>query len=253
MGKLNGQAAIVTGSSRGIGKAIALTLAREGCRVTINYVNAQAEAEATAEEARREGAATIVVQADVSKSADVDRLMEYTLRAFDRIDILVNNAGIYLHAPLDRLREEDWDRVIETNLKSVYLCCKAVAKPMRDRGHGHIVNITSTAGMFASARSPAYSASKAGVIALTRSLAEWFAPQVMVNAVAAGWIDDGMSLSIKPDTKGMLAQQTPLKRFGQSQEIANIVRFLVTEEHFMTGQVLSADGGLGNVNWFLWR
>ncbi len=252
MGKLDGQVAIVTGSSRGIGKAIATALAREGCAVVVNYLHSLIEAQETANEIRRFGAKAAVVQADVSKSADVQRLVGTTLDTWGRVNILVNNAGIYLHAPLDRLTEEKWDSLLDTNLRGVYLCSQAVAQPMRAQGSGSIVNIASTAGMLAASRSPAYSVSKAGIMALTRSLAEWFAPNVKVNTVAAGWIEGGLSSGMADDMKRKIELQTPLKRFGRADEIANIVCFLVSEDHFMTGQVICADGGLGNVNWFLW-
>ncbi len=252
MAKLDGQAAIITGSSRGIGRVIALALAREGCRVVVNYLHSRGEAEQTAAEIRRLGAEAIVVSADVSTAEGAQALASAALQAFGSLDILVNNAGIYLHAPLDRLTEEKWHAVLNTNLKGVYLCSQAVAGPMRSQGSGHIVNITSTAGLFAAPRSPAYSASKGGIIALTHSLAEWFAPSVKVNAVAAGWIDGGLSSNMAAEMKRKIESQTPLKRFGRPEEVANIVRFLVSEDHFMTGQVLSADGGLGLVNWFLW-
>lgn len=251
MAKLEEQVAIVTGSSRGIGKAIALALAREGCRIVVNYLHSRVEAEATADEIQHVGAKAAVVPADVSKPADVDRLVASALETFGGVNILVNNAGIYLYAPLDRLTEEKWDRILDTNLKSVYLCSQAVAQPMLAQGGGNIVNITSTAGRLAASRSPAYAASKAGIISLTRSLAEWFAPKVKVNSIAAGWIEGGLSSGMAAEMKRQIELQTPLKRFGRAEEVANIVRFLVSEEHFMTGQVISADGGLGMVNWFL--
>jgi 3-oxoacyl-[acyl-carrier protein] reductase len=218
----------------------------------VNYLHSHDAAEATVDEIRRLGAKAAVAQADVSKPAEVDRLVCSTLDVFGAVNILVNNAGIYRYAPLDQLTEEKWDSILNTNLKGVYLCSQSVAKPMRAQGSGSIVNITSTAGMFASARSPAYSASKAGIIALTRSLAEWFAPNVKVNTIAAGWIEGGLSSGMAMGIKRKIELQTPLKRFGRAEEIANIVRFLVSEEHFMTGQVITADGGLGTINWFLW-
>ncbi len=249
--KLKDRVAIVTGSSRGIGRAIALKLGGEGAKVVVNYSRSRKEAENVVKELENLGTETIAVIADVSKAKDVNRMVNVTLESYGRIDILVNNAGVYKRAPLNGLNEMAWKRILDVNLKGVFLCTKAVSKTMFDQKIGHIVNISSTAGIYASPSSPAYSSSKAGVIGFTRSVAEWFAPYVKVNAIVAGWIENGLSAGLPQEVKTKIESQIPLKRFGKAEEIANVVLFLVSEPHYMTGQILVADGGLGNVNWII--
>lgn len=243
---LNSKVAIVTGASRGIGKEIVLTLAKTGANVVINYMGNKELAEGVAEEAKKLGRDALVIQADVSTSDGVENLVSKTLDHFGRIDILVNNAGITRDNLIIRMKEEDWDKVIDTNLKSVFLTSKAVGKIMMKQREGKIVNISSVVGTLGNAGQANYVAAKSGVIGLTKSLARELAPRgINVNAVAPGFIQTDMTANLTDNIKEKLLEQIPLARLGETKDIANIVKFLVSDEaSYMTGQVIHVDGGM---------
>ena len=242
----DGKTALVTGASRGIGRAIALRLAGDGANVVVNY-NARADAaEGVAEEIRACGAQALVVQADVGVSADVDRIVAAAIAEFKRIDILVNNAGITRDTLMMRMREDDWDAVIGTNLKSAFLVTKAVMRPMLRQHGGRIVNITSISGVIGNAGQANYSASKAGLIGLTRSTAREVASRnITCNAVAAGMIGTEIWAGVSEAAMEAVLQTIPLARKGTPQDIAEAVAFLASDAAgYITGQVLNVDGGM---------
>jgi 3-oxoacyl-[acyl-carrier protein] reductase len=238
--------ALVTGSSRGIGRAIALRLAAEGADVVVNY-NANAEAaNEVASDINASGARAIVVQADVGLTADVDRLVDQSLKEFGRIDVLVNNAGITRDTLIMRMSEADWDTVIDTNLKSAFLVTRAVMRPMLRQRGGRIVNITSISGVIGNAGQANYSASKAGLIGFTRSTAREVASRgITCNAVAAGVIDTEIWQGVPEAAVESLMQLVPAARKGTPEDIAEAVAFLASDAAaYITGQVLNVDGGL---------
>jgi 3-oxoacyl-[acyl-carrier protein] reductase len=241
-----GKTALVTGASRGIGRAIALRLAQAGANVVVNY-NARAEAaEEVAEQARAAGVETLVVQADVTQFADVDRVVQATLDRFKRIDILVNNAGITRDTLIMRMSEEDWDVVLTTNLKSTFLVTRAVLRPMLRQRAGRIVNITSISGLIGNTGQANYSASKAGMIGFTRSTAREVASRnITCNAVAAGVIDTDIWQGVSESAVSALMQMVPAGRKGTPQDVAEAVAFLASDAAaYITGQVLNVDGGM---------
>ena len=242
----DGKIALVTGASRGIGRAIALRLARGGANVVINY-NAHADAaEDVAARVREVGTDALVVQADVAQAADVDRLVQATLEKFQRIDVLVNNAGITRDTLLMRMSEADWDAVITTNLKSAFLMTKAAMRPMLRQRAGRIVNITSISGVMGNAGQANYSASKAGMIGLTRSTAREVASRnITCNAVAAGVIDTEIWQGVSDAAVAALMQMVPAGRKGTPEDVAAAVAFLASDAAaYITGQVLNVDGGM---------
>jgi 3-oxoacyl-[acyl-carrier protein] reductase len=246
MSTFEGKIALVTGASRGIGRAIALRLARGGASIVVNY-NANAEAaNEVASDVQAAGAKAIVVQADVGLAADVDRLVEATLKEFSRIDVLVNNAGITRDTLIMRMSEADWDTVLDTNLKSAFLVTKAALRPMLRARAGRIVNITSISGVMGNAGQANYSASKAGLIGLTRSTAREVASRnITCNAVAAGVIDTQIWQETPQAAIDALMQMIPLARKGTPEDIADAVAFLASDAaSYITGQVLNVDGGL---------
>ena len=251
MGKLDGKVALVTGAARGIGKEIALTLAREGADIVANALTAP-NLERLAAEIATLGRRTLTVMGDVSKKADVDRMVAAAIETFGRIDILVCNAGITRFAPFLEMTEEDWDAVIDVDLKGTFLCGQAVARHMVARQSGKIVNVSSLSGL--GARNPTmanYASAKAGVNNLTRVMALALGEHgINVNVVAPGVINTEMGLSRRTPAElaayhDLYRQQTALRRVGEARDIANVVLFLASEESsFMTGQVLVADGGV---------
>ena len=246
MDKLKGQVAIVTGSSRGIGRAIAIKLAGMGARVVVNYRGNQAAAEQVLDTIHQNGGEAIAIQADVSLFADAQRLVQSALDKWGKLDILVNNAGITRDTLLVRMTEEDWDFVLDTNLKSAFNCTKAAQRSMIKQRFGRIVNISSVAGVAGNAGQANYTAAKAGLIGFTKAVAkEVGSRNITVNAIAPGYIPTDLSSSIPPEliTKGM--DMTPLGHPGTTEDIANAVAFLVSDDaKYITGQVLVVDGGL---------
>jgi 3-oxoacyl-[acyl-carrier protein] reductase len=244
--EFDGRTALVTGASRGIGRAIALRLAAGGANLVINYNAREDAAEAVAEQVRAAGREALVVQADVSKASDVDRLMAATLERFTRLDILVNNAGITRDTLLMRMGEDDWDSVISTNLKSAFLVTRAAMRPMLRQRGGRIVNITSISGVMGNAGQANYSASKAGMIGLTKSTAREVASRnITCNAVAAGVIDTEIWQGVPEAAITALLQMVPAGRKGTPEDVASAVAFLASDAAaYITGQVLNVDGGL---------
>ena len=246
MKNLEGKVAVVTGSSRGIGRAIALKLAGMGARVVINYRSNHAAAEGVVDIIRQHGGEAVAVQADVSLFADAQRLIQSALDQWGKVDILVNNAGTTRDTLLVRMTEEDWDVVLNTDLKSAFNCTKAAQKGMIKQRYGRIVNITSVAGIAGNAGQANYTAAKAGLIGFTKAVAkEVGSRNITVNAVAPGYIPTDLSSTIPPEliTKGM--DLTPLGHPGATDDIANAVAFLVSDDaNYITGQVLAVDGGL---------
>jgi len=243
---LETKVAIVTGASRGIGRAIALELARRGARVVVNYhQNAEAAAEVVAAIEAANGQA-IAVQADVGDFDQATELVKTTLDALGQIDILVNNAGTTRDQLLMLMKEEDWDKVLRTNLKSVFNCCKAAARPMVKRREGRIINITSVSGIAGQGGQTNYAASKAGIIGFTKSLAKELGPRnITVNCVAPGFVPTDLTSDLPEDLRHRAIEATPLRRMGRPEEIAFAVAFLASDEAaFITGEVLTVDGGL---------
>jgi len=238
---LRHQVALVTGGGKRIGRAIALALAGAGADVAVNYNQSRLGAEATAREIRALGVRSLAVRADVSRPRQVDAMFRRVDQHFGRLDILVNNAGVFFPAAWDRLTEKDWDRVLGINLKGPFFCAQAAARRMSRQGRGNIINISSLGGLQAWPSYMHYCASKAGLISLTRSLAKALAPKIRVNSIAPGTI---LFPDEKPDAamRGII-RRTPLRRAGAGEDIAEMVVFLATQAHFMTGQVLVVDGG----------
>ncbi|NET00069.1 MAG: 3-oxoacyl-[acyl-carrier-protein] reductase [Sphaerospermopsis sp. SIO1G1] len=241
---LQDQVAIVTGASRGIGRAIALQLASQGAKVVVNYASSSTAADQVVEEIIGNGGEAIALQADVSKSEQVDTLIKTTIDKYKRIDILVNNAGITRDNLLLRMKLEEWQAVIDLNLTGVFLCTKAVSKIMLKQKSGRIINISSIAGQMGNAGQANYSAAKAGVIGFTKTMAKEVASRgITVNAVAPGFIKTDMTNDLKAE--GIL-QYIPLGRFGEPEDIAGMVRFLAADPAaaYITGQVFNVDGGM---------
>jgi 3-oxoacyl-[acyl-carrier protein] reductase len=241
---LKDKVAIVTGASRGIGKATAIALATEGAKLVINYANSSQAADRLVEEIIAAGGEAIAAKADVSKAVEVDELIQKTIDKFERIDILVNNAGITRDTLLLRMKPEDWQAVIDLNLTGVFLCTKAVSKIMLKQRSGRIINITSVAGQMGNPGQANYSAAKAGVIGFTKTVAKEFASRgVTVNAVAPGFIETDMTSDLK--SEGII-QFIPLARYGTPEEVGGTIRFLAADRAaaYITGQVFNVDGGM---------
>ena len=241
---LKDKVAVVTGASRGIGKAAALALASQGAKVVVNYARSSDAAEATVNEISGSGAEAIAIQADVSQSDEVDNLIKTTLDKFGRIDVLVNNAGITKDTLLLRMKPEQWQAVIDLNLTGVFLCTKAVSKTMLKQRSGRIINIASVAGQMGNPGQANYSAAKAGVIGFTKTVAKELANRgITVNAVAPGFIETDMTEDLKSDD---IIKFIPLGRYGKPEEVAGTIRFLAADPAaaYITGQVFNVDGGM---------
>ncbi|MET3682102.1 3-oxoacyl-[acyl-carrier protein] reductase [Alkalibacillus flavidus] len=243
---LDDQTALVTGASRGIGKAIALELAKSGANVVVNYSGSQAKAEEVVEEIKAIGRDAIAIQANVSNSDDVQAMIKQTVEQFGSVDILVNNAGITRDNLLMRMKEEEFDDVIDTNLKGVFNCIKGVTRQMMKQRGGKIVNVASIVGVMGNPGQVNYVAAKSGVIGMTKSVAKELASRhVNVNAVAPGFIATDMTDDLTEEQKQQMHDMIPLDRLGDPEDVARVVRFLASEDSkYMTGQTLHVDGGM---------
>ncbi|XP_057543218.1 3-oxoacyl-[acyl-carrier-protein] reductase 4 [Amaranthus tricolor] len=239
--------AIVTGASRGIGKATALALGKAGCKVLINYARSSKEAEDVAKEIEAYGGQALTFGGDVSQEADVESMMKAATDAWGTVDILVNNAGITRDGLLMRMKRAQWQDVIDLNLTGVFLCTQAAAKIMMRKKKGRIINITSVVGLSGNAGQANYSAAKAGVIGFTKSVAKEYASRGMnVNAIAPGFIASDMTAKLGEDIEKKLLDAIPLGRYGKPEEVAGLVEFLALNPAagYITGQVLTIDGGM---------
>jgi NAD(P)-dependent dehydrogenase (short-subunit alcohol dehydrogenase family) len=234
---LEGQAALITGAAKRVGRSIALRLAAEGADIVVNYESSEPEAQQLVEEIKASGRRAIAVQGDVSKRGDVQELFAAVEAEFGRLDILINNAGMFFPAEFATLTEEQWDRILDTNLKSQFLCCQTAAPVMKRRGRGRIINISSLGGLLPWPAYTHYCVSKAGSIMLTRCLARALGPEITVNSVAPGTIQFPGEV---PDEDYI--RRVPLHRTGTGDEIAQAVFYLATAD-FVTGQILAVDGG----------
>jgi 3-oxoacyl-[acyl-carrier protein] reductase len=247
--RLKNKVAVITGAAQGIGRAIATTLAQQGADVVVSDIQLE-KAETTAKEIMAEtGQKVIAVHADVVDSASVKAMIDRTIDEFERIDILVNNAGTTRDGLIMRMKEVDWDLVLNINLKGTFNCSKAVVRPMMKQHYGRIVNITSVSGLIGQVGQTNYSASKAGIIGFTKALArEVGSRKITVNAIAPGLVKTALTIDLPQELKDMFIEMTPLGRYGEPEDIANAVAFLVSDEaSYITGHVLSVDGGMAMV------
>ena len=246
MSKLTGKTAIVTGASRGIGAAIARRFAEEGANIVVNYSGSQDKAEAVVAEIEKAGGKAIAIKANVADADAVKSLADAAMKEFGSIDILVNNAGITRDNLMMRMKEDEWDDVINTNLKGVFLCTKAVTRQMMKQRAGRIVNIASIVGVMGNAGQANYVAAKAGVIGLTKTTARELASRgITANAVAPGFITTDMTEKLGDDVQSTMLAQIPLARFGAPEDVANAALFLASDEaSYVTGQTLHLDGGM---------
>ena len=243
--RLTGKVALVTGAAQGIGRAIALLLARNGADIVVSDINLE-KAEETAKEIRAIGPKATAVKVDVSNLSDVERMVEAIIEKLAKIDILVNNAGITRDKLILRMTEEDWDAVLGVNLKGTFNCTKTVIRHMAKQRSGKIVNIASVVGEMGNAGQANYSASKAGVIGLTKTIAREYAQRgINVNAIAPGYIETPMTDALPEKAKDELKKLIPMERLGKPEDVAEAVLFLVCEESsYITGQVLNVNGGI---------
>ena len=243
---LKDKCAVITGASRGIGKAIAIKFAKEGANIVINYRNNEEEALKVKEELDALGSKTLVVKADVSELKEAEHLIKEAKKEFGKVDILVNNAGITKDNLLIRMKEENFDSVIKVNLKGAFNCLKAVTPIMLKQRSGKIVNMSSVVGVVGNPGQVNYCASKAGLIGMTKSLAREIGSRgITVNAIAPGFIDTDMTRVLNEDQKKNILSQVPLNRFGSVEDIANTAVFLASDNsNYITGQVIHVDGGM---------
>jgi 3-oxoacyl-[acyl-carrier protein] reductase len=243
---LEGKVALVTGASRGIGRSIALELAQAGADVAVNYAGSEKAAEEVVQAILAMGRRASKIKADVGSVEEAEQMVSQVIETYGRIDILVNNAGITRDNLIMRMKEDEFDQVINTNLKGVFNCVKAVTRPMMKQRYGRIINISSVVGALGNPGQANYVAAKAGVIGLTKAAARELATRgITVNAVAPGFIATDMTDKLSEEQKSALLPQIPLGRMGQPEEIARVVRFLASEDaSYLTGQTLHADGGM---------
>ncbi|WP_027963157.1 3-oxoacyl-[acyl-carrier-protein] reductase [Halalkalibacillus halophilus] len=245
---LNGKTALVTGASRGIGRAIAMELGKQGANVVVNYSGSKDKADAVVEEikAMGNGDNAISIQANVADSTEVKDLIKTTVDTFGSVDILVNNAGITRDNLLMRMKEEEFDEVIDTNLKGVFNCIKGVTRQMMKQRSGKIINLASVVGVTGNPGQVNYVAAKAGVIGMTKSVAkELAARNINVNAVAPGFISTDMTEGLSEEAKDQMYDMIPLNRLGEPEDVAKVVRFLATDDaNYVTGQTIHVDGGM---------
>ena len=243
--RLANKAAVITGASRGIGRAIAMLFGREGCSVVINYKSNYEGARETAAAIEAEGGTALLFRADVCSRKEVDAMFDYCVRNFGKVDIAVNNAGVSSITPFTEISEEEWDRVVSCNLKGVFLCCQAALKLMIPRRVGKIINVASVWGLVGASCEAHYSAAKGGVIALTKALAKEVGPSgINVNAIAPGVIETDMLAGLSDEELTVLCSQTPLGRLGRPEDVARCALFLASEDSdFVTGAVICASGG----------
>jgi len=246
--ELEGKVAIVTGASRGIGRAIAERFAAEGATVVVNYVSAAGEAKKVVDRIKQAGGDAVAVRGDVSKSADVKALVAAAVRQYGRVDILVNNAGVMVTKAALDTTEDDWDRTMDVNLKGAYLCSKAVAPLMMKQQGGRIINMSSNSGLYhpSAMRFTEYVVSKAGLNGLTKALALAWGPHITVNAICPGWIKTDMIADTDPEVEKRILAETALGRWGTPDEIAGAAVFLASNDaNFITGELLIVAGGRG--------
>ena len=243
---LQGKCALVTGGSRGIGRAVCLELARQGARVAVNYAGNAAAAEETVKACEALGAEAFAIQADVADAAACEAMVKEVLTRFGRLDILVNNAGVTRDGLMPMMKEADWDAVLDTNLKGAFHCMKTVYRPMMKQKYGRIVNLSSIVGLRGNAGQANYAASKAGLIGLTKSMAKELAGRnVTVNAVAPGFIDTDMTAALPEKAREAMLSTIPMGRLGQAEDVAWAVAFFAGDASaYVTGQVLCVDGGM---------
>lgn len=244
---MENQTAIVTGGSRGIGRAICIALAKEGVNIVTCYAKSSAAAEETIAKCKEYGVQAVAIQADVAKQEDVEQLFAEALKLTGTIEILVNNAGITRDSLLIRMSDDDFDQVIDTNLRGAFYCMRAASKLMMKKRYGRIVTISSIIGVIGNAGQVNYAASKAGVIGMTKSLAkELGSRNVTANAIAPGFITTDMTEGLSETLKEQMAKEIPLGRMGTPEDVADAVAFLVSDKaSYITGQVLHVDGGMG--------
>ncbi|MCF6137073.1 3-oxoacyl-[acyl-carrier-protein] reductase [Pseudalkalibacillus berkeleyi] len=243
---LSGKTALVTGASRGIGRAIAIDLARQGVSVAVNYSGSEERARQVVEEIQEQGGKAFAIQSDVASVDSVTSMIKEVVSTFGSLDILVNNAGITRDNLIMRMKEEEWDAVINTNLKGVFNCTKAVTRQMMKQRSGRIINIASIVGVSGNPGQANYVAAKAGVIGLTKTTAKELSSRgITVNAVAPGFIETDMTEALETNVKDEMMKQIPLSRLGRPEDIASAVRFLAGDEaSYITGQTLHVDGGM---------
>lgn len=243
---LTGKCAVITGATRGIGREIAIKYASLGANIVINYRSSDAEAVELKNELEKLGVNTLIVKADVSDFEQASNLINEAKNAFGKIDILVNNAGITKDTLIIRMTEEDFDKVIEVNLKGAFNCLRAVSPIMLKQKSGKIINMSSVVGVLGNPGQVNYCASKAGVIGMTKSLArELGSRNINVNAIAPGFIDTDMTKVLSDEQKKSMLSQVPLKRLGSTEDVANLAAFLASDQsNYITGQVISVDGGM---------
>ncbi|MCC2249316.1 3-oxoacyl-[acyl-carrier-protein] reductase [Virgibacillus sp. AGTR] len=243
---LKGKNALVTGASRGIGRSIALELAKQGANVTVNYAGSEDKAKAVVEEIKAMGSNAFIVQADVADEASVKSMIKEVVSNFGSLDILVNNAGITRDNLLMRMKEEEFDQVINTNLKGVFVCTKAVTRQMMKQRAGKIVNVASIVGVSGNPGQANYVAAKAGVIGLTKTTAKELASRnIHVNAVAPGFISTDMTDALTDEQQKEMLAMIPLNKLGEPEDVAKVVRFLASDDaDYITGQTIHIDGGM---------